>query len=229
MRVCRMSLRRTKTAIISWCGSFVSSYTLCRPWCLYSFSVWYLSLVTRKPVFGVCDQVKLKPAYSASETRWRLEISDIKTRGIILSKQRVTKALNSLCGCAGWSASLLFANGKNRFSHDVTHLPGVDFDCIGSGWLLQVCHMILAWTLRYKTSGNLFYSYHHCHCLASPFWFCYGHLLGMSCPFAFPFVSWYAYLMSCLLFVLLSRLMSSSSGCEIRLYRFLIIAFYICF
>ena len=28
----------------------------------------YWSLVTRKPVFGVCDQVRLKPAYSATQT-----------------------------------------------------------------------------------------------------------------------------------------------------------------
>ena len=28
----------------------------------------YLSLVTRKPVFGICDQLRLKPAYSADET-----------------------------------------------------------------------------------------------------------------------------------------------------------------
>ena len=27
-----------------------------------------------------------------------------------------------LHGCAGWSASLLFAYGKNRFSHDVAHI-----------------------------------------------------------------------------------------------------------
>ena len=29
----------------------------------------YLSLVTRKPVFGVFDQVRLKPACAAKETR----------------------------------------------------------------------------------------------------------------------------------------------------------------
>ena len=30
-----------------------------------------------------------------------LEISNIETRGIILSRQRTTKALISLCGCVG--------------------------------------------------------------------------------------------------------------------------------
>ena len=29
---------------------------------------WYMSLVTRKPVFGGCDQVRLKPACAATET-----------------------------------------------------------------------------------------------------------------------------------------------------------------
>ena len=33
-----------------------------------------MSHVTRKPVFGVCDQVRLKPACSATEASLRLEI-----------------------------------------------------------------------------------------------------------------------------------------------------------
>ena len=51
------------------------------------------SLVMRKSVFGVCDQGRLKPDYAATEARQRLEISDIETRGIMLSRQRTTKAL----------------------------------------------------------------------------------------------------------------------------------------
>ena len=78
-------------------------------------------LITRKPVFGVCDQGRLKLAYAAAEARQRLEISDIETRGIILSSQRTTKALIRLCGCTGRSAPLLLASGKNRFSHDEAH------------------------------------------------------------------------------------------------------------
>ena len=81
----------------------------------------YLSLVTRKPVFGVCDQVRLKPACSAEETRYRLEVSDIETEDNILSRHRTTRVLIRLRGCAGWSAPLLFAHGINRFSHDVSH------------------------------------------------------------------------------------------------------------
>ena len=80
-----------------------------------------LSHVTRKPVFGGCNQVRHKLACTAKEARQRLEISTIKTRGIIPSRQRTTKALIRLRGCAGWSAPLLFAYGKSRFCHDVAH------------------------------------------------------------------------------------------------------------
>ena len=39
----------------------------------------------------------------------------------LLSRQRTTKELIRLRGCAGWSAPLLFTYDKNRFSHDVAH------------------------------------------------------------------------------------------------------------
>ena len=55
----------------------------------------------RKSVFGVSDQVRLKPTCSTDETSWGLDISDIESRGIILSSQRTKKALIGLRGCAG--------------------------------------------------------------------------------------------------------------------------------
>ena len=51
----------------------------------------YLSLVLRKPVFGVSDQVAHKPGCTATEDGLRLEISDLDRRVIALSmwqKQR---------------------------------------------------------------------------------------------------------------------------------------------
>ena len=44
-----------------------------------------------------------------------LEISTIESTDIILSKQRTTKALIRLRGCAVWSAPLLFAYDMTRF------------------------------------------------------------------------------------------------------------------
>ena len=81
----------------------------------------YLSLVTRKPVVGVCNQLKLKPACSATQISSGLEISATVSRGIILSRQWTTKVLIRLRKCAGWSAPLLFAYGINWFFHDVAH------------------------------------------------------------------------------------------------------------
>ena len=46
----------------------------------------YISLVTRKPVFGVGNQVWHKPACAATEASRRLAILDIETRDIILSR-----------------------------------------------------------------------------------------------------------------------------------------------
>ena len=57
--------------------------------CFYS----NMSNVTRKPVFAVCNLLRLKPACSADETSYGLEISAIASRGIILSRQWTTKAL----------------------------------------------------------------------------------------------------------------------------------------
>ena len=66
----------------------------------------YISDVRKKLVFGVCDQLRLKPACSATETSLFLDISAIASRGtcLILSKQRTTKALIRLCRCACWSS-----------------------------------------------------------------------------------------------------------------------------
>ena len=68
----------------------------------------------RKPVFGVFDQVSLKPS--------RALIRDIDTRSIIVSRQRIIQELHRLQGCTGYSAPLLFTYGINMFSHDVALL-----------------------------------------------------------------------------------------------------------
>ena len=47
----------------------------------------------------------------------------------LLSRQRTTKALIRLRGCAGWSASLLFTYDKNRLSHDVAHIKNRSYLC----------------------------------------------------------------------------------------------------
>ena len=52
---------------------------------------------------------------------------------ILSKKKRITNALVSLRGCAGWSAPLLFATPEDRFSHVEAHIKVVHnllFKCI---------------------------------------------------------------------------------------------------
>ena len=44
-----------------------------------------MSLVVRKPVFGVSDKVRHKLDCTATEDGYRVEISDLGSKGIILS------------------------------------------------------------------------------------------------------------------------------------------------
>ena len=55
----------------------------------------------RKPVFGVFDQVRLKPVCSAKEASQSHEIANVETKDIILSRQQTTKVLIRLRGCTG--------------------------------------------------------------------------------------------------------------------------------
>ena len=48
-------------------------------------NVYHMSLVVRKPVFGVSDQVRHKPGCTATEDDQRLEISDLERRWVVLS------------------------------------------------------------------------------------------------------------------------------------------------
>ena len=72
--------------MVLWCQVTETFFV---PYGLMTISVvFYLSHVMRKSVFGVYDQVRLKPACSATVTSWGLAVSAIASRGIILSRQR---------------------------------------------------------------------------------------------------------------------------------------------
>ena len=51
----------------------------------YDTCICHMRLVVRKPVFGVSDQVPHKPGCADTEDGERLEISDLGSRGIVLS------------------------------------------------------------------------------------------------------------------------------------------------
>ena len=82
-----------------------------------------MSLVLRKPVFGVADQVRHKPVCTATEDGERLEISDLESRGIVESMYIAkTKALISWAVTAQLICSFVFAYAKSRFSHNEAEL-----------------------------------------------------------------------------------------------------------
>ena len=47
--------------------------------------VFYMSPVVKETLFGISDQVQHKPRCTATEVGLRLEISDLGSRGIVLS------------------------------------------------------------------------------------------------------------------------------------------------
>ena len=73
-----------------------------------------MGLVARKPVFRVSDKTIFKPVSSAAEISQKVEISPVPSLHMILTKTRITKALISLRGCAGWSAPVLFTNPRRQ-------------------------------------------------------------------------------------------------------------------
>ena len=69
----------------------------------------------RKPVFGISDNVWLKPACSATETSQNIEMLDEARLTTILAILRIKNVLIRLLGCAGMSMSLLFAYNEVIF------------------------------------------------------------------------------------------------------------------
>ena len=51
----------------------------------FSHNEAHFSCVTKTSIFGVSEQVRHKPSYTAAEDDERLEISDLGKRGIVLS------------------------------------------------------------------------------------------------------------------------------------------------
>ena len=77
---------------------------------IHNCHVIHLSLVVRKPVFRVSDQVRHKPVCAATEDGLRLQISDLGSRGIVLSVER--KALISFVVTAKLICIFVFAYAK---------------------------------------------------------------------------------------------------------------------
>ena len=89
----------------------------------------HMDHLVRKSVYVVSVKASLKPFSSATETSWKIEISPVLSLHMIFSKQRITKALISLHGYAGWSAPLLFTTIEDRFSRVAAHIQPFAREC----------------------------------------------------------------------------------------------------
>ena len=75
----------------------------------------------RKPTIWDCNQVQYKPACTVTEAGWKLEISDLRRRGIVLCVVK-RKVLIRCAVTAQLICVFVFAKAKIWFSHDAAHL-----------------------------------------------------------------------------------------------------------
>ena len=86
----------------------------------YWIAVIHMSHITIKPVFR-----SLWPSISNQHGQllpWNFEFCKYRYHTIQGANSKDTDQTGWLRGCAGWSASLLFAYGINSFSQDVAHM-----------------------------------------------------------------------------------------------------------
>ena len=89
---------------------------------IYELTIWASSCENLSSGFAVREDSNRTAQLHVQRLSRVLIFFNLANIGIILSRQRTTKALIRLRGCAGWSAPLLFAYGINRFSHDVAQM-----------------------------------------------------------------------------------------------------------
>ena len=92
---CGNSLLVSEALLLSTSGGTSHEYMYLQRVHLQRNKQYYLSLVVRKPVFGVSDQVRHKPGCTITEAGYRLQISDIGSRGD--SENKGADQLRSYC------------------------------------------------------------------------------------------------------------------------------------
>ena len=90
-----------------------------------------MNLVTRKPVFGVSDQVRHKLRCTAADNGKRIKILDFGSRSVDYTIYIIT--LKTIKGADGSICAFVFAYSKTRFSHKAAH----------TFFLLMDCHIVI--------------------------------------------------------------------------------------
>ena len=78
-----------------------------------------MSLVVRKPVFGVSDQVRHKPGCTTTEDGLKFRIKEVEGLYYLCSENI---GADQLCGYRTADLGLCFCIYKSRFSHDAAHI-----------------------------------------------------------------------------------------------------------
>ena len=82
----------------------------------------------RKPIFRIFDQVRNKWDCTTTDDGYRIEIKDLRRRGMTISMQQYLKVLISCTVTVQHICAYAFEN-KKRFSHDVAQLLSEDITC----------------------------------------------------------------------------------------------------
>ena len=91
----------------------------------------HLSLVVRKLVFGVSDQVTHKPGCTITQMVTGLKFRIYRKKRDCTIYVAKTKALISFAVTAKLICVFVFAYAKSRFSHDAAHLINEQDDSVG--------------------------------------------------------------------------------------------------
>ena len=110
--------------------------TQTRPSLPLSLTQYKMSHVTRKPVLGGWRPDKFQTGLLSFRNLIEFWIFYLTSIGMILYKQRTTKALIRLRGCAGWSEPLLFAYGIKQVSS--WHGSNNSFTVPGMVWFVRI-------------------------------------------------------------------------------------------
>ena len=99
-----------------------------------------MSRITTKPVLGVSDQVQHKPGCTATEDGYRLEISDLGSRGIhCIIYVAKTKALISWVWAVTYKLISAAAYARSMFSYDTVH---ADLDSMNNVFLYLLLYFV---------------------------------------------------------------------------------------
>ena len=84
--------------------------------------LWYLGLDARKPVFGICEQHRRRPACAPAQSDQRLCYSPFGTYHMLTCYRWNFSFLASLCSWGDCFETRFVRNPKDRFSRDEAHL-----------------------------------------------------------------------------------------------------------